>query len=144
MADLKFRAKAYSENPTKTIVKSRSFQMIVDEPEELGGTNQGANPVEFLLAAYAGCINVMAHVCARELNIDLKGVKIDLVGNLNPARMMGQSFEERAGYKEIQVTITPDWEADEETMEKWLKAVLDRCPVGDNLKNATKVVAKVK
>lgn len=144
MADLKFRAKAYSENPTKTIVKARGFEMILDEPQELGGTNQGANPVEYILAAYAGCLNVMSHVCAQELNIDLKGVKIDLVGSLNPARMMGKSFEERAGFKEIEVTINPDCEADEETTKKWLNAILDRCPVGDNLKNVTKIVAKVK
>ncbi len=144
MADLKFRVKAHSENPTKTIVKARGFELVIDEPAELGGTDQGANPVEFVLAAYAGCLNVMAHVCAKELNIDLKGVKIDLVGNLNPARLFGQSFEERAGYKEIKVTIHPDCNADAETLKKWKESIIDRCPVGDNLKNATDIFVEVK
>lgn len=144
MADIKFRVKARSENPTKTIVKARTFELTVDEPQDLGGTNEGANPVEFILAGYAGCLNVMAHVCAKELDIDLKGVKIDIVGNLNPARLFGQSFEERAGYKEIKATIKPDCVANEETMKKWLAAVIDRCPVGDNLKHATDVVVEYK
>lgn len=144
MADIKFRVKAHSENPTKTVVKARGFELTVDEPQDLGGTNEGANPVEFVLAGYAGCLNVMAHVCAKELGIDLKGVKIDIVGNLNPARLFGQSFEERAGYKEIKATIKPDCEADEETMKKWLAAVIDRCPVGDNLKHATDVIVDYK
>lgn len=39
MADLKFRVKAYSENPTKTIVKARGFELVVDEPADLGGTD---------------------------------------------------------------------------------------------------------
>ncbi len=139
MADIKFRVKANSLNPTKTLVKARGFELIVDEPQDLGGTNEGANPVEFILAGYAGCLNVMAHVCAQELGFELKGVKIDLVGNLNPARLFGKSFEERAGYKEIKATIKPDCEADEETIKKWLASIIDRCPVGDNLKNATDV-----
>lgn len=144
MADIRFRVKAYSENSTKTIVKARGFELTVDEPEDLGGTNQGANPVEFVLAGYAGCLNVMSHVCAQELGIELKGVKIDIVGSLNPDRLFGKSFEERAGYKEIKATIKPDCEADEETMKKWLAAVVDRCPVGDNLKNVTDVVVDYK
>lgn len=144
MADLKFRVKAHSENPTKTVVKARGFEIIIDEPQELGGTNQGANPVEFVLAAYAGCLNVMAHVCAKELGFNLKSIQIDISGTLNPARLFGQSFEERAGYKEINVVLKPDCDVDEPTMKKWLAAILDRCPVGDNLKNTTHITAEIK
>ena len=144
MSDIRFRVKAHSENPTKTIVKAREFELVVDEPENLGGTNEGANPVEFVLAGYAGCLNVMSHICAKELGFELKGVKIDIVGSLNPERLFGTSFEERAGYKEIKATIKPDCDADEATMEKWLAAVIDRCPVGDNLKNATEVKVEYK
>ncbi len=144
MADLNFRVKAHSENATKTIVKARGFELVIDEPEELGGTNQGANPVEFVLAAYAGCLNVMSHVCAQELGLEMKSVKIDLVGNLNPDRLFGKSSEERAGYKTIKVVLRPDCNADDDTLKTWLAAVLDRCPVGDNLKNATEVMVEVK
>ena len=144
MADLRFRVKAKSANATKTIVSARGFQLILDEPADLGGTDQGANPVEYLLAAYAGCLNVLAHVVAGELKVELRGVEIDLVGTLNPARLFGQSFDDRAGYKEIKVVIKPDWDADEATTQKWLSCILDRCPVGDNLKNATQVAVEVK
>lgn len=144
MADLKFRVKAHSENPTKTVVKARGFEIIIDEPQELGGTNQGANPVEYILGAYAGCLNVMAHVCAKELGFDLKSIQIDISGTLNPARLFGKSFEERAGYKEIKVVLKPDCDVDELTKKKWLAAILDRCPVGDNLKNTTHITAEIK
>lgn len=144
MAEIKFRVKAHSESPTKTIVKARGFEIVVDEPGDLGGTNHAANPVEYLLAAYAGCLNVMAHVCAKEMGIELKGIKIDLVGNLDPNRLFGISADERAGYKKIKVVVKPDFEVDSETKEKWLAAILDRCPVGDNLKNATEIVFDVK
>jgi len=144
MADLKFRIKARSENATKTIVKARNFEIIVDEPEDLGGTNAGANPVELVLAAYSGCLNVMAHIVAGEMNMNLNSVKIDMVGNLNPDKLFGKPTEDRAGYKGIKVTIKPDTDADTETINTWISQVKERCPVGDNLKNNTDIEILVK
>lgn len=118
--------------------------MIVDEPADLGGTNEGANPVEFELAAFSGCINVMGHIIARELGFDLKGLQINMNGNLNPNRLFGKSFDDRAGYKQINVEIIPDCDASPEVLEEWLKKIEDRCPVSDNLKNETPVSLSLK
>jgi uncharacterized OsmC-like protein len=144
MADLNFRVRAHSENPTKTIVKARGFEMVIDEPADLGGTNAGANPVEYELAAFCGCINVMAHIVAGEMGFELKGVNINIVGNLNPDRLFGKSFEDRAGYKEIRVEVQPDCDASPEVLSKWLEAIEDRCPVSDNLRNSTPVSLDLK
>jgi uncharacterized OsmC-like protein len=142
--DLKFRIKAHSENPTKVIVKARGFEMIVDEPEDLGGTNAAANPVEYMLAALSGCLNVMGHVVASELGFELRALKIDISGNLNPNRLFGKSFDERAGYKAIEVILKPDCDASPEVLAKWLSAVEDRCPVSDNIMHATPVTIRIK
>jgi len=144
MTDMKFRVRANSESATKTVVKARKFEITVDEPTELGGTDTGANPVELLLAAYAGCLNVVGHMVAGEMQMNLTSIKIDLVGNLNPAKLFGQETEERAGYKAIKVTMKPETDASEETIGAWLLQVKERCPVGDNLKNMTEVEIIVK
>ncbi len=144
MSDLTFRVKAHSENPTKTVVKARRFQLVIDEPEDLGGTNEGANPVEYILAALSGCLNVMCHLVAKEMNFTLRGVEITLSGNLNPAKLFGQETTERAGYKEIKVEINPDTDADKATLEKWIKTVESRCPVSDNITNPTPVHISLK
>jgi uncharacterized OsmC-like protein len=137
MADSTFRVNAHSTNPTKTIVKARSFQMIIDEPAELGGTNEGANPVEYLLAALSGCLNVMCHVVAREMNFTLRSVEIKLSGTLNTDKLFGKETTERAGYREINVEITPDADVDKETLARWIKTIESRCPVSDNIANPT-------
>ena len=134
---LKLSIKAKSENSTKTVVEARGFKMTIDEPETLGGTNAGANPVEYLLAALAGCLNVMGHLVAREMGIKLNGLEIELEGDLNPDRFLGKSMEDRSGYKEIRVIIIPDMTTDKETLDKWLKTVENRCPVSDNISNGT-------
>ncbi len=144
MSDIRFRVKAQSANAAKTVVKARQFEIIVDEPADLGGTDMGPNPVEYVLASLAGCLNVMAHLVAKEMDFELRGVEIDLWGDLNPARLFGQSFEQRAGYKEIGVYIKPDCDVDDATLEKWVKAVEERCPVSDNLQNPTPVKIEVR
>ncbi|NLJ24202.1 MAG: OsmC family protein [Firmicutes bacterium] len=136
---LKFAAKASSANPTKTVVTARNFQIIIDEPKDLGGTDDGANPVEYVLGALAGCLNVVGHVVAKEMNMPLNGLSIELEGDLDPAKFMGKSAKERAGYQEIRVKITPDTTADIETLGQWLAAIEERCPVSDNLQNPTPV-----
>jgi uncharacterized OsmC-like protein len=139
MSDLKFTARAFSESPAKTVIETRSFKIIVDEPESLGGTDLGANPVEYVLAALAGCLNVVGHMIARELDFVLRGIELELEGDLNPDKLFGTSNENRAGYSEIRVKITPDADADQEVLAKWLEIVKERCPVSDNLANPTSV-----
>ena len=144
MSELTFQVSAHSENPTKTVIKARGFELIVDEPKELGGTNAGLNPVEYVLAAFSGCLNVVAHLVAKEMNFELRGVKINLSGELDPAKFTGAETSERAGYKRIDVEILPDTDADSATLEKWLQTIEQRCPVSDNLSNATPVHITIK
>ena len=136
---LNFSIQSKSTSPARTEIETRGFKLIVDEPEELGGTNHAPNPVEYILAGYAGCINVVAHITAKELNIDLKDLQISIDGDLNPARLFGQSFIERAGYQNINVQLTTKSKIDDHIKLKWLQAIENRCPVNDNLRNTTPV-----
>jgi len=140
---LKFSVNAKSENNTKTMVETRGFRMTIDEPEELGGTNGGANPVEYLLAALSGCLNVVGHIVAREMGFHLNGLEIALEGDLDPAKFAGKTTEERAGYKEIRVIMKPDTDADAQTLKKWVNAVEQRCPVSDNIAHSTPLIIKL-
>lgn len=137
--DISFSVTASSESPTRTVVKARNFEMIVDEPPSLGGDDKGANPVEYVLAALAGCLNVVGNLVAKEMGIKIDSIQMDISGDLNPAKFQGKSDAERAGYKKIQVAMKVKSDADEETLAKWKKAVEARCPVSDNIANPTPV-----
>lgn len=139
MSDITFRVKANSESPTKTIAKARGFEAIIDEPVELNGSNDGPNPVEYTLIALSGCLNVMCHIVANEMNFTLRGVKINLTGVLDPGKHLGMATTERAGYKQINVEIIPDTDVDATMLEQWLKVIEQRCPVSDNFVNPTPV-----
>lgn len=137
MSDLTFKIEGTAKNPTKFTANARQFNLTLDEPPELGGSDDGANPVEYLLAGYAGCLNVVAHLTARELGIKLEKLKIEIQGNLNPARFLGESNDERAGFKNIDVKFSPVTDAAPELIEEWISIIKNRCPVNDNLANPT-------
>ena len=143
MTDLNFSIKGVSENPTKFVAEARNFKIVIDEPPTLGGTDHGANPVEYLLASYAGCLNVMGHLIAGELGFKLDKLEIEANGDLNPDRLFGKSFTERAGFKKIQITLKPYAEVTPELLKRWVQAVKNRCPVNDNLQDITPIEIEV-
>jgi len=133
-----------SLSDTKLLAKVRNFEMIVDEPAEIGGTDEGPNPVEYILVALAGCLNVTIKGIASEKGINIRSLEFALEGRLNPEKFQGISKKERAGYKEIKATVYIESDTTKEKLEELLKEVEERCPVTDNLKNPTPVKIEIK
>jgi uncharacterized OsmC-like protein len=133
----RFAVSAESESATKTVVAARDFEFVVDEPSSLGGTDDGPNPVEYLIGAWAGCLNVVVHTVGEERGIDLENVSIAIEGDLDPRKFLGIDEDPRAGYQEIDVRIEVESDADEAALEALGAAVEERCPVGDNIENPT-------
>jgi uncharacterized OsmC-like protein len=139
MSDLLFKVSGTSESGARIRVAARGFSLVVDEPAALGGTDEGANPVEFVLTGFVGCLNVVAHLVARELGFEIRALGIDAAGSLNPMRLLNHPTSDRAGFKEIGVKLSVDADADADTLARWIAIIESRCPVADNLGNATPV-----
>ena len=139
MSDLIFNVSGESTSSTQFVAKARQFELTIDEPQELEGSDEAANPVEYILAGLAGCLNVVGHIAAKELGFTIDSLRIEVTGNINPNRFLGVSNSERAGFKEINLNLIPETNAPIEVLVDWLKIVKDRCPVKDNLTNSTLV-----
>ena len=64
-------------------VQSRGFSIIIDEPEMLGGTGKGPNPVEVVLSALGVCQELTYRLFAYKMEIPITGVSVAVVGNIN-------------------------------------------------------------
>ncbi len=137
--DLNFKVNGKNIGLTKYQGYARNFELIVDEPEILGGEDSAANPVEYLLAGYAGCLNVVFGIVAKELNIEIKNLEINIDGDINPAKFLGFSNEERAGFKSLNVEIKLSTNADKQRETLLIETVKGRCPINDNLSNPTPI-----
>jgi uncharacterized OsmC-like protein len=139
MATINFSVEGESINATKLEVQARQFSFIVDEPPTLGGNDEGANPVEYLLGSYAGCLNVVFHLIAREEGIKINSLGIKVSGDIDPARLFGSSRFNRAGFQSINVEFNIDSNASESVINELISKVKSRCPVNDNLSNVTQL-----
>jgi uncharacterized OsmC-like protein len=128
-----FSIDATGDSATKTTVSARDFTFVVDEPPALGGDDAGPNPVEYLLGALAGCLNVVGHLVADEMGVALDDLSVHIEGDLDPAAFQGADTDARAGYQEVRVELDLETDADADTLDEWLAAVEARCPVSDNL-----------
>ncbi|KRG15323.1 OsmC family protein [Lederbergia galactosidilytica] len=78
------------EDGVKTSIQIRDFDsFIIDEPASLGGTDQGANPVEFVLAGLTGCTSVMIALIAKEQNFTFAGVDFQNIGEIDLQGLKG-------------------------------------------------------
>ena len=75
-AILKATAECPSHSRADLSVRDLSFS--IDEPVERGGTNAGPTPTDAAISALAGCTNVIAHKCAKALDVDIGHLSIDI------------------------------------------------------------------
>ena len=132
--------RAESESPSRMKVKAGKFEMIIDEPANMGGSDLGPSPIQVLLMSLAGCLNVTGHEVARQRGMKLNGMKVKIDGTMNPCTFIGCSYEERAGFQKVNVAVHANFEnATQEDVDSWLKETEARCPVTDNIKESTKI-----
>jgi uncharacterized OsmC-like protein len=142
--EMKVSVSGESKNPTRIDLTSGKFSMIIDEPTQMGGTDQGPTPVQVLLMSLAGCLHVTGHEVAKQKGMTLRGIKIHIEGTMNPNAFFGYSFDERAGFQKIEVIITPDFvDVNQKQIDEWLEETESRCPVTDNIKEETSVVVRI-
>jgi uncharacterized OsmC-like protein len=134
---------AERESPTKSTIEVRDFELVIDEPEEMGGMDEGPNPLEYLLASQAGCLNVTATQVANDMGLTLEALAIEIEGDFDVAAFQTEQPDERTAVQNIEVTLAAETTADDETLDEWGERVEARCPVSDNIKNDTGVALSV-
>tara|TARA_B100000809_G_scaffold262918_1_gene314967 strand:+ start:5243 stop:5701 length:459 start_codon:yes stop_codon:yes gene_type:complete len=125
-----FKATAIGENwPTTVKITDTEFTLQLDEPVEEGGTNSGANPMQYFAASLAGCQNEQAQVVAEELELKLTKVTIDLEVDLDLSGFMGSSDHSNGSYKEVRMDTLVSGDLTKEQVQELGKRVDARCPI---------------
>lgn len=110
------------------------LQFDIDEPPAMGGQDQGPNPLEAVLGAWAGCLIIVARMVAQEHQWTLGEIRVHTTGQFDPRGFMGVSgvspyFSEVAA--DIELEHFPQSQA-----ESLKHAVESRCPVSGMLRAA--------
>lgn len=118
---------------------SRGFKILMDEPEDLGGTNAGMNPVETLLCALGACQSIVASAFAEANEFTYEEFYVELEGDLDPDGFMGLA-DVRPGFQEIRFSMHFKTKESQEKAEAFAEFIEKTCPVGDCLANGVKLV----
>jgi uncharacterized OsmC-like protein len=98
--------------------RSVSFEFTNGEPPVLLGNNEGANPVEFLLHALAGCVTTTFVLHAMARGIHIHELSSELEGDLDLQGLLGLNDNVAPGYEQIRIRFKvkadcPDAEIDD-------------------------------
>jgi len=110
-----------------------SNPFIIDQPKMAGGNNEGPNPLEVFLSTLPACICAIGRIIAMQRRIDLRGISVDIEGDIDKDFLLGKTTEGRAGFTELRTFVTIDADMTIEEKEAFLHDVEMRCPIADNI-----------
>ena len=85
--------------------RSSSFEFTNGEPPVLLGSNEGANPVEFLLHALAGCVTTTFILHAMARGIVIEELSSELEGDIDLHGLLGLDDAVSPGYEQIRIRM---------------------------------------
>ncbi|MGG3283887.1 OsmC family protein [Paenibacillus solani] len=127
-----FKSTAHLQEGVRVVTRARQFELIIDEPASLGGTDTGMNPVEALLASLGACQSIVARVYAPKFDVVLDDFRVDVEGDLDLDGFFNRS-DVRPGYSDIRYTFYIKTSSPTEKVEAFVEFLESKCPVGDTI-----------
>lgn len=127
----------------RTDVKCSS-EFIIDQPKAMGGEGLGPNPLEIFLSSLPACICAIGRIISNQKRLKVRGIEVEVEGDIDKAFLLGETEEGRAGFVEIRAFVKIDADMTAEEKEAYLHEITRRCPIADNIMNASVVKEVVK
>ncbi|NHB98390.1 OsmC family protein [Photorhabdus stackebrandtii] len=143
MAKELFTATAKSVAGLKVECTSRDFSFYLDEPRNLGGTDQGMNPVEALLCSLGACKCIVAKAFAKLHKINLIDIHIDLEGELDTDGFTGRNKQAKLGFSKIVTKFYIKADNSEEEIHAFVDFINKTCPVHDTIENTPSFATEI-
>jgi len=113
---------------SRTDLDVRGIPMIIDEPEERGGTNKGQSPTETMVAALIGCTNVITHKVAHMHDIEISDLHVTVEATFDRRGVILQK-EVDVPFPAMNIIIDLTTAASEEDFAKVQDDLPKFCPV---------------
>ncbi len=129
---------AGSEDESRTDV----FEFTNGEPPVLLGANEGANPVEFLLHALAGCVTTTTVLHAAARGIQIERLSTELVGSIDIQGLLALDDTVPVGYEQIQIKMDIKADCSDDELDELLAFAKAHSPVCNTICRPVPVTVK--
>jgi len=119
------------------------FSFHGDHPELFSAEDNGATPVELILAGLASCLTAGVAAVAQQRDIQLRSVSATLQGDMDVRGILGIDADVRNGFSAIRVTYTIDADATPDEVRALVAQSQKRSAVFDIITNPTNVIVAV-
>ena len=109
--------------------RSADFVFTNGEPPVLLGANEGANPVEFLLHALAGCVTTTFVLHASVRGITIEQMSTELEGDLDLRGLLGLDDSVSPGYEQIRIRMHVQADCSDEQLDELMAYTQRHSPV---------------
>ncbi|MHB2169912.1 OsmC family protein [Alsobacter sp. R-9] len=109
--------------------RTTDFVFTNGEPPILLGANEGANPVEFLLHALAGCVTTTFVIHAMAQGITITSLSTELEGDIDLQGLLALKDDVPAGYEQIRIRMHVTADCPDEKLEAVLAMARKHSPV---------------
>ena len=109
--------------------RTEAFMFTNGEPPVLLGNNEGANPVEFLLHALAGCVTTTTVLHAAARGIRIESLSTELVGDIDLQGLLALDPMVPAGYKQIEIKMDIQADCSDAELDSLLQFAQQHSPV---------------
>jgi uncharacterized OsmC-like protein len=119
------------------------FTFEADHPEIFASEDNGATPVELVLAGLASCLTAGIASVAQNRDIQLRAVTATLEGGMDIQGILGIDKDVRNGFDGIKVTYEIDADASKDDIKALVAQSQKRSAVFDIVTNPTNVTVEV-
>ena len=109
--------------------RTEPFVFTNGEPPVLLGNNEGANPVEFLLHALAGCVTTTTVLHATARGIRIRRLSTELVGDIDVQGLLALDDSVPVGYESIRIRMDIEADASEQEIDDLITFAEGHSPV---------------
>jgi len=126
----------------KTIMTAGNHELVADEPKDVGGSNKGPDPYDFLLMSLGSCTAITLKMYADRKKWAVEDIYVELRQFKDHATDCEDCDDKSAKIDKIEKEIIVKGDLSQEQLDKLLE-ISHKCPVNRTLKGEVEMNATI-
>ena len=123
-----FKIEAAATSRCRLEASTRHHTVVIDEPAVRGGSDSAATPLETMLASFLACLNVISHLIAEEMGIEIDDLSMSLDATFDTDGIRNTT-PTSLPFPEVALTMNITTSASDAEIAQLREDLEKRCPV---------------
>lgn len=131
----KFKVNGHHNSSTQSVAEARGKSVVIDEPIQRGGTDEGPMPVEYVFMGLVGCTHVISNklAVANGVSFTSMDIEIDVTMDSHGTRLINPID---VPFPSVTLNITAEFDGPREGAVKVSQVLREYCAVSKMLQES--------